>query len=34
MEEVLLQEMRDLAEQPEYLQGLTNYHWLPSTKSH
>jgi hypothetical protein len=34
MEEVLLQEMRDLAEHPEYLQGLTNYHWLPSTKSH
>lgn len=33
MEEVLLQEMRDLAEQTEYLQGLTNYHWLPSTKS-
>ena len=33
MEEVLLQEMRDLAEQIEYLQGLTNYHWLPSTKS-
>jgi hypothetical protein len=34
IEEVLLQEMQDLAEQTEYLQGLTNYHWLPSAKSH
>ncbi len=30
MEEVLLQEMRDLSEHKEYLSGLTNYHWLPS----
>lgn len=34
IEEVLIKEMRDLAEQRQYLQGLTNYHWLPSTKSH
>ncbi len=30
MEEVLINEMRDLSEQKEYLSGLTNYHWLPS----
>jgi transposase len=29
MEEVLLNEMRDLSAQKEYLSGLTNYHWLP-----
>ncbi len=30
MEEVLINEMRDLSEQKEYLSGMTNYHWLPS----
>jgi transposase len=29
MEEVLLQEMRDLGAQKEYLSAMTNYHWLP-----
>jgi transposase len=29
MEEVLINEMKDLSEQKEYLSGLTNYHWLP-----
>lgn len=31
MEEVLIKEMQELCKQTEYLQGLTNYHWLPST---
>jgi hypothetical protein len=31
MEEALSEEMKDLSEQKEYLSGLTNYHWLPST---
>lgn len=31
MEEVLINEIRDLSEQKEYLSGLTNYHWLPSS---
>ncbi len=30
MEEVLINEMRDLSEQKEYLSSMTNYHWLPS----
>ena len=30
MEEVLINEMRDLSGQKEYLSGMTNYHWLPS----
>lgn len=30
MEEVLINEMRDLSKQKEYLSGMTNYHWLPS----
>jgi len=30
MEEVLINEMRDLSAQKEYLSGMTNYHWLPS----
>ena len=31
MEDVLLTEMKQLSKQKEYLSGLTNYHWLPST---
>ncbi len=30
MEEVLINEMRDLSAQKEYLSGMTNYHWLPA----
>jgi len=30
MEDVLLNGMRNLSEQKEYLSGMTNYHWLPS----
>lgn len=30
MEEVLINEIRELSEQKEYLSSLTNYHWLPS----
>jgi transposase len=31
MEEVLINGIRDLSEQKEYLSSLTNYHWLPSS---
>ena len=31
MEDVLIDEMRDLSKRKEYLSGMTNYHWLPST---
>jgi transposase len=31
MEEVLIKEMRDLSNRKEYLSGMTNYHWIPST---
>lgn len=31
MEEVLINQIRDLSEQKEYLSGMTNYHWLPSS---
>jgi transposase len=31
MEEVLIKEMRDLSNRKEYLSGMTNYHWLPSS---
>ncbi len=30
MEDVLINGIRDLSEQKEYLSNLTNYHWLPS----
>lgn len=30
MEDVLINEMRDLSNRKEYLSGMTNYHWLPS----
>ncbi len=30
MEEVLINEMKDLSNRKEYLSGMTNYHWLPS----
>lgn len=30
MEDVLINEMRDLSNQKEYLSGMTKYHWLPS----
>jgi len=30
MEEILINQMRDLSMQKEYLRGMTNYHWLPS----
>jgi transposase len=31
MEDVLINGIRDLSEQKEYLSSLTNYHWLPSS---
>ena len=31
MEEVLIDEMRDLSSRKEYLSGMTNYHWIPPT---
>lgn len=31
MEKVLINEMRDLSNRKEYLSGMTNYHWLPSS---
>ena len=30
MEDALINEMKDLSKQKEYLSGMTNYHWLPS----
>jgi transposase len=33
MEEVLITEMNALSKEKEYLSSLTNYHWLPSSKS-
>ena len=30
MEEILINQMRDLTMQKEYLRGMTDYHWLPS----
>ena len=29
MEDVLINQMRDLSTRKEYLSGMTNYHWLP-----
>jgi len=29
MEEVLIDEMRDLSNRKEYLARMTNYHWIP-----
>ncbi len=31
MEDVLIDEMRDLSKRKEYLSGMTSYHWLPFT---
>lgn len=31
MEEILINEMNDLSKQKEYLSGMTNYHWLPTS---
>jgi transposase len=31
MEDVLIDEMRDLSKWKEYLSGMTNYHWIPPT---
>ncbi len=30
MEDILINGIRDLSEQKQYLSSLTNYHWLPS----
>jgi len=29
MQEVLIDEMKDLSTRKQYLSGMTNYHWLP-----
>lgn len=31
MEEVLINEIKDLSNRKEYLSGMTNYHWIPSS---